>query len=87
MTHVNLNSYQRLQIYRECENNNTKFQKFTRKELKWICADHHKILITSEEAWCDDLCCKICPVNYCLQDNFAKVPVKVKCVTVIDNNK
>lgn len=71
------NSFERLQIYQNCELNGTIFKKSKRISQKWICLKHNKMLISTDGAQCLDLCCLICPIDNRCED-VKKVPVKIK---------
>jgi len=87
--HKNLNSYQRRNLYLECEAKGLTFERKRVWEEKWICRKHKKILIAVDDAWCSDICCLKCPINDCWCDadgdqDFKLVKTKLKIVIVYE---
>ncbi len=76
----NLNSFERYKLYTECEEKNIIFTKKKIKEHRWICTDHKRRCIPTNLPECSDLCCLRCPVDGCDNENFRKVPIKIKTV-------
>lgn len=79
MNYDNLNSYQRLQLYLKCEENNISFKKKRIKTHRWICIRHKCLLIAVDDPQCGELCCLKCPVDNDCED-FKKVLTKVKSI-------
>lgn len=88
MIYSDLNSFERRNLYLECEAKHIQFEKKRIRTQKWICRRHRRILTPVEDAWCGDLCCLKCPVgnrdgddgdNDC---NYKFVSTKVKAVLV-----
>ena len=80
----NLNSFERKQLYDNCEKNNIKFVKTRYWTDKWICAKHSCLLKSVKDACCSSPCCLICPKDSCCED-IKKVNTKLRRVTVFEN--